>query len=147
VYDWFQGKYGMKCPQQCRKLQCRSTCMWLDAKKKVNKDNDEIKDEMQQAENLLNEIKGVNKQVDEKVRQENKIKFNINIIGVKIERADKDLKEAKSDATAAEAKRNKVHQAAVKLEKTIAATADNLVKREDAMLKQQFAMDKAKLKL
>jgi len=147
VYDWFQGKYGMKCPQQCRKLQCRSTCMWLDAKKKVNKDNDEIKDEMQQAENLLNEIKGVNKQVDEKVRQENKIKFNINIIGVKIERADKDLKEAKSDATAAEAKRNKVHQAAVKLEKTIAATEDNLVKREDAMMKQQFAIDKAKLKL
>merc|ERR1719409_2038828 len=46
VYDWFQEKYGNKCPNQCRKLQCRSTCMWLDAKRNLNTENEQIKANM-----------------------------------------------------------------------------------------------------
>lgn len=33
AYDWFQQKYGMYCPSQCEKNQCKSTCEWLKQQK------------------------------------------------------------------------------------------------------------------
>lgn len=147
VYDWFQGKYGMKCPQQCRKLQCKSTCLWLDAKKKLNEANAEIKVDMLAAEKVLKNIKGISKEVQEKVSEEKKFNFTIKMIGVKIGRAEDSLTEKKYDLGNATAKKAKVSDAATKLEKTIEATEDNLVKRSDAIMKQKFAIDKAKLKL
>jgi len=33
AYEWFQKKYGMFCPQQCDKKQCKTTCNWLSRKK------------------------------------------------------------------------------------------------------------------
>lgn len=147
VYDWFQGKYGMKCPKQCRKLQCKSTCMWLDAKKKLNKDNAGIKADMMAAEKVLKGVKEVASQVKDKVAEEKKNQFTIKMVNVKIVRAKKAMAEKTEDLKAAQAKKDKVDQAADKLEKTIAATADNLLKRDDAIMKQKFAIDKAKLKL
>lgn len=147
VYDWFQGKYGMKCPQQCRKLQCKSTCMWLDAKKKLNKDNEGIKVDMLSAENLLKDIKAVSKNAQEKAAELKKSNFTVKMIGVKIQRAQKDLAEKQQSVKDAQAKKAKVDQAADKLEKTIEATEDQLVKREDSIMKQKFAIDKAKLTL
>lgn len=147
VYDWFQGKYGMKCPNQCRKLQCKSTCMWLGAKKKLNSDNIQIKDDMLAAEKALKAIKGMAENVANQLAAEKKLKFAIKMLNVKLERAKTSLAAKKKDHTSAKTKMGKVDTAYKKLENTIAATKESLIKQDDAIMKQNFAIDKAKLKL
>jgi len=47
AYNWVQEKYGMLCPLQCEKLQCKSTCLWLEKNKKLKAEAKEL-----QASNL-----------------------------------------------------------------------------------------------
>lgn len=147
VYDWFQGKYGMKCPKQCRKLQCKSTCMWLDAKKKLNKDDTQIKDDMMAAELALKGIKAMGEKVHEMLASEKKQKFAIKMLNVKKDRAQKSLDEKKKDHTDAKGKMAKVNTAYKKLQSTIEKTAGTLIDMDDDIMKRKFAIDKAKLKL
>jgi len=146
VYDWFQGKYGMKCPSQCKKLQCKSTCMWLDAKRGLNKEDMQIKDEMFAAENALKSIKAMGQKIHEKLQAEKKGNFSIKMLNVKLGRAKEGLAEAKTGQNSSSTKMNKVNAAYTKLENTIEATKVNMMQQDDALMKQKFAIDKAKLK-
>lgn len=146
VYDWFQGKYGMKCPSQCKKLQCKSTCMWLDAKRNLNKENMQIKDEMFAAEGALKNIKAMGQKIHEKLQAEKKGNFSIKMFNVKLGRAKASLTEAKTGQNSSSTKMNKVNAAYTKLENTIEATKVNIMQQDDALMKQKFAIDKAKLK-
>merc|ERR1711972_810584 len=98
VYDWFQSKYGMKCPNQCRKLQCKSSCLWLEAKKDSNEEGRQIKEEMVKAEQELKYIKELGKKIKAKKSEEAKINFTISMIKVKIGRANKTLAEKTADS-------------------------------------------------
>jgi len=147
VYDWFQGKYGMQCPKQCRKLQCKSSCMWLGAKKKMNSENSQIKEDMMAAEVALRKIKALGVAVRDKSAEQKKREFTIKMIGVKIGRAKKALTEKTADQKAVQKKKSKVDKAYANLEKTLEKAEENIVKRDDALMKQKFAIDKAKLSL
>lgn len=147
VYDWFQVKYGMKCPSQCRKLQCKSTCMWLGAKKKLNKDDTLIKDDMLAAEDSLKRIKGMGQEIHEQLAIEKKMNFSIKMLNVKLDRAKNTLVGITKDQEAHKNKTDKVTAAYTKLENTIELTKQSLIKQADTIMKQKFAIDKAKLKL
>jgi len=146
AYDWFQVKYGMKCPSQCRKLQCKSTCMWLEAKKKLNKDDFQIKDDMSAAEDSLKRVKGMGQAIHEKLTIEKKMNFSIKMLNVKLERAKTTLAGNTKDQAAHKNKTAKVIDAYKKLENAIDLTKQSLIKQADIIMKQKFAIDKAKLK-
>lgn len=44
AYDWFQQKYGMYCPSQCQKQQCKSTCEWLKEQKVLKEAGEKIEE-------------------------------------------------------------------------------------------------------
>jgi len=51
AYNWAQEKYGMLCPLQCEKFQCKSTCLWLEKRKKLTAEAKEL-----QAKNLKSTV-------------------------------------------------------------------------------------------
>mmetsp|Transcript_70763 Transcript_70763/g.133673 ORF Transcript_70763/g.133673 Transcript_70763/m.133673 type:complete len:558 (-) Transcript_70763:117-1790(-) len=42
IFQWFMQKYGMNCPMQCEKMQCRGTCFWLKVKKSLDEEGKEL---------------------------------------------------------------------------------------------------------
>jgi len=46
AWDWFLDKYGQKCPNQCRKMQCRSTCAWLEANEDLKREGADINERL-----------------------------------------------------------------------------------------------------
>jgi len=78
--------------------------------------------------------------------QRKKLKFALKMLNVKLGRAKKSLAENKADQNATSIKVKKVNTAYTKLENTIEATKQSLIKQADAIMKAKFAIDKAKLK-
>jgi chromosome segregation ATPase len=147
VYDWFQGKYGMKCPKQCKKLQCRSTCLWLDKKKEAMEENLEIKEEMQEAQEKMKYMKELADNITKMEAEEKKSNFTLSMSATRVARAEKALADREADAKAAHEKLEKVEKTVEEIETNITILKDNLVTMEDSIVKQTFALDKAKLKL
>jgi chromosome segregation ATPase len=147
VYDWFESKYGMKCPKQCRKLQCRSTCLWLDAKKEANEENLQIKEEMQEAEEKLQYMRSLAKNITAKEAEEKKRNFTMSMSDTRVSRAQKHLSEREADEKSGQEKLDKIDEKVAEIETNVTIQKDNLIKIEDSITKQTFALDQAKLKL
>jgi len=146
VYDWFQGKYGMKCPSQCKKLQCKGTCKWIDEKKKLNKDNAQIKGDMESAEKALKAIKALGEDIHNKIDEAAKVDFNIKMHKKKIGRSKQDLDDKKMEHKEFQVKLGKIDGVYKKLQDSIEAAKESLIKQDDDLMKAKFAIDKAKLK-
>lgn len=147
VYGWFQTKYGSKCPEQCRKLQCKSTCMWLDTQKKLDEDNKDIKAGMDGAKESLKKVKEAGKTVEGKKEEQKKQEFAIKMIDTNIGRAVEDQKEKKEFADTTAKRSKKFDKQVDDLGKKIDVAEASMIKQEDANQKLKFAIDKAKGKL
>merc|ERR1719247_57743 len=121
----------MKCPKQCKKLQCKSTCLWLEAKKQANAENAEIQEEMNQAEKDLNYIKELGKKRFAKNIQEGKNNFTIKMSKTKVQRAKDLLAREEKDRNTTKAKKDKVDKSVAKLMKAIDDADGKLIKMAD----------------
>lgn len=147
VYGWFQTKYGSKCPEQCRKLQCKSTCMWLDTKKKLDEDNKDLKAGMEEAKESLKKVKEAEKTVEGKKEEQKKQEFAIKMLNTNIERAAQDQKEKKDFVDTTSKRSKKFDKQVDDTQKKIDVAEASMINQEDANQKLKFAIDKAKGKL
>ena len=73
IYEWFQKEYGDECPHQCQKLQCRSTCDWLEEYNAVAKNStlDTMESELTEAKGKLDSMKKELESMKKETRQAN----------------------------------------------------------------------------
>jgi len=146
VYDWFQGKYGMKCPKQCRKVQCKSTCMWLDAKRVLNKEDEAISEATDAASTALKNVQALENQVQEKEAEKKKQTFSNSLFKTKLKRASNASAAATKRLGIATSKSAKADAAALKLANILGVISEKIQNRSDTLEQDKSNIDMAKLK-
>lgn len=97
AYEWFQAKYGMFCPGQCDKYQCRSTCAWLKEQGEHKDEEKSIAGAMSMSDATKSELEALGKQVATLKEEELKLKRGLEQAGVVVGRAQKVVDEANKD--------------------------------------------------
>eukprot|EP00929_Paragymnodinium_shiwhaense_P014609 TRINITY_DN12253_c0_g1_i1.p1 TRINITY_DN12253_c0_g1~~TRINITY_DN12253_c0_g1_i1.p1 ORF type:complete len:602 (+),score=250.13 TRINITY_DN12253_c0_g1_i1:249-1808(+) len=146
AYEWFQEKYGMFCPGQCDKAQCKSTCNWLDDKKQHKLEGDEIKNVMMAAaEKQKDVIKGIEAKLttleDEKVAASRAIEQAVTNVG-RAQKAVDENQKAVEDETSRMGDFRKKLEARESEESTAANT---LQETKDALQDLEFKIAERKL--
>jgi chromosome segregation ATPase len=93
VYDWFQAKYGMFCPAQCRKLQCRPTCAWLKRQKALKEETKALKADLRDSDEsrlALKKLASAVKEADQDLTMQNR---SVDQAKVSLGRAERDEEE------------------------------------------------------
>merc|ERR1719456_1423188 len=94
AYEWFQGKYGDKCANQCDKLQCKPACEWLKRKKDYdNKANYEDKRE-DQAKADKAQLRSMKRSLDDLEDATKQNKRTVGRFNVKVRKAFRYLADA-----------------------------------------------------
>merc|ERR1719265_335754 len=123
TYDWFQMKYGMNCPKQCHKLQCRSTCQWLENKAEIEKRREQLDKDMganseataawRDQESAVKELEG---ELDFAVRKEKRAQTEAKRAEAKVEEEQAELKTVATKAEGAAEEARKLEQTVEKLQ-------------------------------
>jgi hypothetical protein len=146
VWEWFQSKYGEHCPTQCRKLQCRATCLWLEEKEEANEAKVKISEELKVAAKKMESIKELQEEINSKKAEEEKAKFTVSMAVTRKDRATKAVAEREADLKAGEAKLKKTDELVLDIKANITVIKDTSIKLEGEVTKQTFDLDKDKLK-
>lgn len=87
AYAWFQTKYGGYCPAQCHKIQCRSTCRWLDDKKKLETQKSEAQGELKKSKGLKKQLGTAEKALAATEKEALELKHTLTITETQVARA------------------------------------------------------------
>jgi chromosome segregation ATPase len=146
AYDWFQGKYGMNCPSQCHKLQCKATCQWLLEKEQIDKRSKEL-------DGMKLDVSSLEAKLTEAKKKEDKLNALVTAKNQTVARAEKfedqaeaDVTEAKDKAATCESKVADVKNKSTYLKATETSMEKNLTKFKADLdaLKQSFDMGEVK---
>jgi chromosome segregation ATPase len=119
VYDWFQGKYGMFCPAQCNKLQCRPTCAWLKRQKTLNDAAKEIKAGVKASGESRAATEQLARAVKEAKAEETRQNRSVEQAGVTLARAERDKQEAEADFNNEKAKHDRMQNESLAREEAV----------------------------
>jgi len=146
AYDWVQEKYGMLCPMQCEKLQCKSTCLWLEKNRKLKTEAEELKADNLASTNLKRQVDEAEFAADDAKmrflssnRTVHREKDNVNRAQDLVQDRQKLVKNTQEKVLELEPK-------LFKLEQVVANLDSLLEQREENIENLQFELDKVELK-
>lgn len=145
AYNWFQAKYGMLCPMQCEKLQCKSTCLWLEEKTKLTKRAEDLSRDGVEASAAKDDMKAA---ATELKRAEGKVKDMNRAVNVSVQlmvRAQERLIEQQGWTQKAQTKVSKLKAKIVSLEDARANFTQQIRANRTKLQKLQFSVSEAKL--
>eukprot|EP00928_Gymnodinium_smaydae_P096415 TRINITY_DN8512_c0_g1_i1.p1 TRINITY_DN8512_c0_g1~~TRINITY_DN8512_c0_g1_i1.p1 ORF type:complete len:571 (+),score=205.82 TRINITY_DN8512_c0_g1_i1:38-1750(+) len=144
AYDWFQKKYGMFCPDQCHKHQCKATCAWLKRQKKMKAADQDLKAELEASAATRAEMKALASKVKEleaeklrraRVKDQTEVELNRSI-------ANDD--EKKEYLKSAQLKLKRLQTDVKAWEDASKKAAGEIKVLQDQLQANRFALDKAK---
>jgi chromosome segregation protein len=142
AYEWFQGKYGMNCPAQCDKLQCKATCSWLKEKGQIEARTKELEAMKLEVDSTLSKLKEAKDKAVEANRTAKEKNFTVSQAELWVSRATEDSDDANKKQKAAEAKVANLTKKSDSLKATKVSMQKNITASEDSLdqLKQEIDM-------
>jgi len=145
AYNWFQMKYGMYCPTQCHKMQCKSTCEWLDEKKALDWEGEELEEssaDVAGSRKELDELQGELVDAREAATMRNR---SVAQEQVKLARADAALKDRQHAREWQANVTNQIDVVVQSLETQKEDLALNITSDEDTLAELKMRVEKAEL--
>jgi len=145
AYDWFQQKYGMYCPSQCEKTQCKSTCEWLKQRKVLKAAGEKLQDRSDAdsgSQKKLQELEAelVDARQDAEMRNRSVAQGEVNV-----ERANATLQEDLRSVTWQQNRSSQVDDLVRSLEEKKEDFAVNITARGETLDELNMRIDKADL--
>lgn len=145
AYDWFQQKYGMYCPSQCGKTQCKSTCEWLKQQKVLKAAGEKLQDRSDAdsgSQKKLEELEAelVDARQDAEMRNQSVAQGEVNV-----ERANATLQEDLRSVTWQQNRSSQVDDLVRSLEEKKEDFAVNITGRGETLDELNMRIDKADL--
>jgi len=145
VYNWFQKKYGMFCPDQCNKLQCKSTCAWLKADQQLKDTNHELSSADTKSESNRVALKEQSTKVKEMT--ENCVQFNrtADQAAVEVERAQSQKVDAQTAVTEEQGKMTAAKEKTVNIADALKNVQSDLANKSDTLLELKRTTEMAEV--
>merc|ERR1719198_361292 len=147
AYGWFEKKYGMYCPSQCSKYQCKATCLWLDAKKTLDKVGETLKEEEEASQKDRSSLEAAEKALKETEQESLDANRTVEQAEVDVKRANESYHEAIEAFEFEEKQVSKVDAEVERLKEKHTNLTKAYTEKEDFKTQLQFTIDKVNLNI
>jgi hypothetical protein len=146
VWNWFEGQYGMKCPEHCEKLQCKASCMWLKERRRLEEEDEELEKAVEEAGKLLEKVTAIASNITGKESEQEEAEAELEEAEAKFDIAEANFEEKSQDLIDATANLTQPKAAADTMEEQIKLSKASIKEQEDAIMQADFDIDENILK-
>mmetsp|Transcript_135634 Transcript_135634/g.377756 ORF Transcript_135634/g.377756 Transcript_135634/m.377756 type:complete len:567 (+) Transcript_135634:163-1863(+) len=145
AYDWFQDHYGNLCPAQCWKVQCQTTCQWLEENRKLEQTEAALRAREKSQGEQDHEVRNLQQEVDKQRLATDALQREAATLEAQAMRANATLLKVQEQIDQALEKKERVHNKTWMLEAELQEIATDMSGAEQKVFEQGQSLDKLEL--